>query len=64
MRGFLVLSAIFTILALYLDNVLPKEFGVRQPFYYPFTKKYWFGESMNEPAAESDRLLDHDSEQP
>eukprot|EP00871_Galdieria_phlegrea_P003781 jgi/Galph1/4403/GphlegSOOS_G3101.1 len=30
-------------LAVYLDNVLPNEFGSSLPWYYPFSKYYWFG---------------------
>ena len=25
----------------YFDQVLPKEFGVVRPWYYPFTATYW-----------------------
>jgi len=31
----------FTILAMYLDQVLPNEFGVNRPFYFPFLPSTW-----------------------
>ena len=34
---------IFTILGLYLENVLPTAAGIRKPFWFPFTKSFWFG---------------------
>ncbi|GJQ09738.1 hypothetical protein GpartN1_g1529.t1 [Galdieria partita] len=36
-------SIVVMVLAVYLDNVLPNEFGSRLPWYYPFSKYYWFG---------------------
>jgi ATP-binding cassette subfamily A (ABC1) protein 3 len=41
---------VFASLGLYLENVLPSAVGVRRPFYYPFTKAYWFdSKSENAP---------------
>lgn len=34
----------FTIMGLYLDNVLPSKYGVRKPINFFLTKRYWFGE--------------------
>ncbi|UJR30912.1 hypothetical protein I4U23_018422 [Adineta vaga] len=39
----LVDSIIYMLLTVYIENVFPGEFGIPQPWYYPFTKKYWFG---------------------
>lgn len=52
------------VLALYLDNVLPKEHGVKQPFYYFLTKKYWVGEGNRNVSDERKALLGevHDQE--
>ncbi|GJD08798.1 ABC transporter A family member 2 [Galdieria sulphuraria] len=36
-------SIVVMVLAVYLDNILPNEFGSRLPWYYPFSKYYWFG---------------------
>jgi len=35
--------ALYYILALYFDNVLPNEYGNRKPFYYFLLPSYWFG---------------------
>ena len=36
---------IFTILGLYLENVLPGAVGVRKPVWFPFTKQFWSSSS-------------------
>jgi ATP-binding cassette subfamily A (ABC1) protein 3 len=37
---------LYTALGIYLGNVLPQDFGVPMPFYYPFTRKYWSEKSF------------------
>ncbi|KAK3103896.1 hypothetical protein FSP39_022745 [Pinctada imbricata] len=39
----LVDSAIMLLIAWYVGTVFPGDFGVPQPFYFPFTKTYWCG---------------------
>lgn len=34
------------ILGLYLENVLPSQYGVRKPFYFFLTKAYWMGDEV------------------
>lgn len=46
---------VFLTLGLYLDNVLPNNFGLRKPFYYFLTRAYWFGEKR------SSVKIDHNS---
>ncbi|OWF51666.1 ATP-binding cassette sub-family A member 3-like [Mizuhopecten yessoensis] len=42
--GMLVLdSLIYFLVAWYLENVRPGEFGIPKPLYFPFTKTYWCG---------------------
>jgi ATP-binding cassette subfamily A (ABC1) protein 5 len=42
--GFVVVDTVlYLLLALYLDNVLPREVGVRQPLHYFLTLSYWTG---------------------
>jgi hypothetical protein len=36
--------AVFFIIGIYLENVLPSKYGLRKPFYFFLTKSYWFGE--------------------
>ncbi|XP_063703387.1 phospholipid-transporting ATPase ABCA1-like [Culicoides brevitarsis] len=40
----LVSSVIYFVLALYVEKVLPGEFGVAEPWYFPFTRTFWCGE--------------------
>lgn len=46
------------LLALYFDNVLPKEFGIRQPWLYFLSKNYWMGKTNDKLTDEQKRLLD------
>jgi hypothetical protein len=40
--GFLILDAfLYVVLAWYLDNVLPSEWGSPLPWNFPFTRAYW-----------------------
>ncbi|CAM4887474.1 unnamed protein product [Rotaria socialis] len=39
----LIDAVIYMALAVYIENVFPGEYGIPQPWYYPFTKTYWFG---------------------
>ena len=41
-----LVTLIQIVLTWYLDEVLPKKYGLRKPFYFPFTQSYWFGYSM------------------
>ena len=38
---------LFLFIGFYLDNVLPHDFGIRRPFYFLFTKEYWFNSNDN-----------------
>nr|XP_022911287.1 ATP-binding cassette sub-family A member 3-like [Onthophagus taurus]XP_022911294.1 ATP-binding cassette sub-family A member 3-like [Onthophagus taurus] len=37
-------TIIYLLIALYVESVFPGEFGVAQPWYYPFTASYWCGQ--------------------
>ncbi|KAI9562460.1 hypothetical protein GHT06_009893 [Daphnia sinensis] len=39
-------AVIYLVLALYIEAVFPGEFGVPQPWYFPFTRDYWCGSSV------------------
>ncbi|CAG5125756.1 unnamed protein product [Candidula unifasciata] len=43
----LVDSAIHFLIAWYVDNISPGEFGVPKPFYFCFTKSYWCSSSTS-----------------
>lgn len=53
-----IMFFVLLLLALYLDNVLPKEFGKQQPLFYFLTKRYWLGDNEPRRAGEQQRLLD------
>ncbi|XP_058488295.1 retinal-specific phospholipid-transporting ATPase ABCA4a isoform X2 [Solea solea] len=35
-------TVLYAVLAWYLDNVFPGQYGISQPFYFPFLPCYWF----------------------
>ena len=39
-------SVVQFLLTWYLDEVLPRKYGLRKPFYFPFTLSYWSGYSF------------------
>ncbi|XP_055596640.1 phospholipid-transporting ATPase ABCA1-like [Uranotaenia lowii] len=38
-------AVIYMIIALYIEQVFPGEFGLAEPWYFPFSKRYWLGET-------------------
>ncbi|GMF11425.1 unnamed protein product [Phytophthora lilii] len=58
MSLFLILDSIILVaLGWYLEQVLPQQYGVRKPWYFLFTKRYWFsklGHSAGDAPASSD----------
>ncbi|XP_069561182.1 phospholipid-transporting ATPase ABCA1 [Brachyistius frenatus] len=36
-------AAIYWLLTWYIENVFPGQYGIPQPWYFPFTKSYWCG---------------------
>lgn len=36
---------IYFLITLYVEAIFPGEYGVPQPWYFPFTASYWCGES-------------------
>ncbi len=62
---------IYLFLGFYLENVIPKEYGIQRPWYFLFTKKYWCGgasstkvEENNEDGASSSELKNNEAEPP
>ncbi|XP_059170728.1 uncharacterized protein LOC131952183 [Physella acuta] len=39
----LIDSAIYFLIGWYVRNVMPGQYGIPQPFYFPFLPSYWFG---------------------
>ncbi|XP_035791057.1 ATP-binding cassette sub-family A member 3-like [Anopheles albimanus] len=37
-------AAIYMLIALYIEQVFPGDFGLAQPWYFPVTKRFWCGE--------------------
>ena len=44
-------AAVLFVAAVYLDNVMPNEYGVSLPWWYPFSMAYWRGRSVRPRAA-------------
>ena len=40
-------SLLYTILAMYFDQVIPSKFGQKLPWYFIFQKNYWFPNTIN-----------------
>ncbi|XP_039428969.1 phospholipid-transporting ATPase ABCA1-like [Culex pipiens pallens] len=38
-------AVIYMLIALYVEQVFPGDFGLAQPWYFPVSKRFWFGES-------------------
>uniref|UniRef100_A0A3Q3XQQ9 ABC transporter domain-containing protein n=1 Tax=Mola mola TaxID=94237 RepID=A0A3Q3XQQ9_MOLML len=56
----MVLDAVlYAILAWYLDNVFPGQYGIGRPFYFPFQPSYW-----QRPAPSFTEMVDQDPEKP
>ncbi|KAG8190583.1 hypothetical protein JTE90_014059 [Oedothorax gibbosus] len=41
-------ALLYSILVWYIENVHPGSYGLPKPWYFPFTKSYWFGSSKSE----------------
>ncbi|KAG0722166.1 ATP-binding cassette sub-family A member 3 [Chionoecetes opilio] len=41
-------SLLFCLLAWYIEALWPGDFGVPQPWYFPFMRSYWLGRSVDE----------------
>uniref|UniRef100_A0A8C5SUK7 ATP binding cassette subfamily A member 1 n=1 Tax=Laticauda laticaudata TaxID=8630 RepID=A0A8C5SUK7_LATLA len=37
-------SLLYGIMTWYIESVFPGQYGIPRPWYFPFTKSYWFGE--------------------
>ncbi|XP_040176029.1 ATP-binding cassette sub-family A member 3-like [Anopheles arabiensis] len=37
----LVDAVIYLLIALYIEQIMPGEFGIARPWYFPFTKEFW-----------------------
>lgn len=38
-------SVIYLLLALYIEQVFPGDFGLAEPWYFPVSKRFWFGDA-------------------
>ncbi|KFM77695.1 ATP-binding cassette sub-family A member 2, partial [Stegodyphus mimosarum] len=41
-------AVVYSILVWYIENVHPGSYGLPKPWYFPFTKTYWFGSSRSD----------------
>jgi len=37
-------SFLYGVMTWYIETVFPGQYGIPRPWYFPFTKSYWFGE--------------------
>ena len=57
--GFMIFDAIlYYFLGRYFDQVIPKEYGLTQPWYFIFTKAFWKGEMVQPKHTPIDRSKD------
>jgi ATP-binding cassette subfamily A (ABC1) protein 3 len=59
----IIMFFVLLLLALYFDNVLPKEFGKRQHPCFMFSKQYWVGGNNLERRDGHEKLLEEDDEE-
>lgn len=55
-------SVFYLLIALYVEAVFPGEYGVPKPWYFLFTKSFWFGHSKNVNSIKNDILSDENFE--
>ncbi|XP_041925671.1 phospholipid-transporting ATPase ABCA1 [Alosa sapidissima] len=56
----LVDALIYWVLTWYIENIYPGQYGIAKPFYFPFTRSYWFGSaSTSELGTELEDPEDH-----
>lgn len=41
---------LYGIMTWYIEAVFPGQYGIPRPWYFPFTKSYWFGEGEQKEA--------------
>jgi len=46
--AFIFDTLLYMFLGYYLDNVLPQEYGLKKPWYFLFTLRFWSGKSTHE----------------
>uniref|UniRef100_A0A8C3II28 P-type phospholipid transporter n=1 Tax=Chrysemys picta bellii TaxID=8478 RepID=A0A8C3II28_CHRPI len=39
---------LYGVMTWYIESVFPGQYGIPRPWYFPFTKSYWFGEESEE----------------
>ncbi|XP_055529126.1 phospholipid-transporting ATPase ABCA1-like [Wyeomyia smithii] len=49
-------SVIYMLIALYVEKVFPGDFGLAEPWYFPFSRRYWCGDIPPKESANSDPL--------
>lgn len=63
-RCWIIMFVFLGLLALYLDNVLPKEYGIRQPWYFFLSPKFWCGSGTGQQqAAGHEKLIEEDDDE-
>uniref|UniRef100_A0A8C0FT42 P-type phospholipid transporter n=1 Tax=Bubo bubo TaxID=30461 RepID=A0A8C0FT42_BUBBB len=48
---------LYGVMTWYIESVFPGEYGIPRPWYFPFTKSYWFGEEPQDRQTPTQLLL-------
>lgn len=63
----LIAAFLYLMIALYVEKIFPGEYGVPEPWYFPFTRTFWLGHSeyirIND-SAKNTRNLNYFEEDP
>ncbi|EAT39839.1 AAEL008386-PA, partial [Aedes aegypti] len=60
----LVDALLYLLVALYIEKVFPGEFGVGEPWYFLFTKKFWAGKAISSHPISTSCVTDDDALEP
>lgn len=65
----LLASVVYLLITLYVEQIFPGDYGVPEPWYFPFMRTYWFGQSLDyivdlDAAASCQRNSDHFEDNP
>lgn len=53
----LVAAVLYLMIALYVEKIYPGEYGVPEPWYFPFTRTFWFGQPEDIRITDSSRIF-------
>ncbi|XP_053684912.1 phospholipid-transporting ATPase ABCA3-like [Sabethes cyaneus] len=57
-------AVIYMLIALYVEKVFPGDFGLAEPWYFPFSRRYWCGDVQKKEAANQDPIAPNPNIEP